>query len=519
LPPWLCPLRVLPAAALGGEALPGYCFPLAYASLWSMAEPAEAEITGFTTVKSLCDWAGITEGNRNALLAGLGCNEGDSLRPIGGMAVDDFDAVVDALLINGQPPTPYALAGWKLVGQVARVSCGATLTRAQRMGPPYAKAGQPLLAPVPGIKVGIPKLSTTIDQGLDVEVVTVSEADLTQGYAKYEDRMGNPPFRASVDQYTGIAHLFSLQAPPHADFGAFDPHSIRLHERMRLGSFFIAADGTLEKYERYGPTSASDWNRSYRFLSTILIMQEAEFPGELNAYHNHIADYAARHGDRCWPAIYQADVRMRPEHMQTIRRRGVRIHNAGPQTAIGAGFDETKPWRYVWTQAVLESGFWWKEIQEKCLLLLTKVSTADAWLGEDVRVDGSGSQAPTAQLALERRARSPRRAAQTPLAKTREHNANDDGTMKTNRSGKELCRNYQTGNCDASPPGAPGVCPRNLRLVHQCAKCLSRDHGAQHPAECSNAASRPRLLGTTAKSKGRSKGGSGRGSGRQGGRY
>jgi len=481
-----------------------------------MAEPTEAEIAGFTTVRSLCDWAGISEDNRNTLLAGLGCNEGDSFRPIGGMAVDDFDAVVDVILINGQPPTPYVLAGWKLVGQVARVSCGATPTRAQRRGPPYAKAGQPLPAPVPGVKVGITKLETMIDQGLVDEVVTVSEADLSQGYVKYENRMGKPPFRrsrTSVDQYSGIAHLISLQAPSYADLSVFGPRSIRLRKRMRLGDFFIAADGTLEKCELYGPTSASDWNRSYRVLSTILVMQGAVFPEELDAYHNHIADYAARYGDRCWPTIYQVDVRMRQERMQTIRRRGVQIHNADPQAAIRAGFVENKPWRYVWTQAVLESGFWLKEIQEKCLLLLTKVSTADALLDGDVRVGGSGSRASTAQLAPERRARSPRRAAQTPLARTREHNANDDGTMKTNRSGKELCRNYQTGNCDASPPGAPGVCPRDRRLVHQCAKCLSRDHGAHHPAVCSKAAQRPQ------QPKGRSKGGGGRGSGRQGGRY
>jgi len=482
-----------------------------------MVEPTEAEIAGFTSVKSLCDWVGITEDNRNTLLAGIGCNEGDSFRPIGGMSADIYDFVVDHLLVNGQPPTPYVLAGWKLVGQVARVSCGVTPAGARRMGAPFAKAGQPPLAPVPGVKVGITKLATTIDQGLDDEVTTVSEADLSQGYVKYETRMGKPPSEdrePSVDQYTGIAHLISLQAPPYADFSVFGPHSIRLRKRMRLGGFFIAADGTLEKCELFGPTSASDWSRSYRVLSTILIMQEAVFPEELDAYHNHIANYAARYGDRCWPTIYQADVRMRQERMQTIRRHGVQMHNADPQAAAQAGFDENKPWRYVWTQAVLESSFWLKEIQEKCLLLLTKVSTAEALLDGDVRVGCSGSQASAAQLASEGRARSPRRAAQLPPARNREHNANDDGTMKTNRSGRELCRNFQVGNCDESPPGAPGNCPRDRRLVHQCAKCLSRDHGAHHPAECSKSAPRPSIL-----PKGRGRSGGGRGSGRRGGRY
>jgi len=466
----------------------------------------------------LCDWVGITEDNRNTLLAGLGCNEGDSFRPIRDMSVDDYDAAVDTLVINGQPPTPYVLAGWKLVGRVARASCGATPMRAQRQGPPFAKSGQPLLAPVPGVKVGISELATTIGQGLDVEVVTARKArlDLSQGYVKYENRMGKPPLvdrEPSVDQYTGIAHLISLQASPYADFSAFGPHGIRLRKRMRLGGFLIAADGTLEKCELFGPTSASDWSRSYRVLSTILIMQEAVLPEELDAYHNHIADYAARYGDRCWPTIYQADVRMRQERMQTIRQRCVQLHNADPQAAIRAGFDVNKPWRYVWTQAILESSFWLKEIKEKCLLLLSKISTADALFDGDVRVGGSGSLASAAQLAPEGRARCPRCATQPPPVRTREHNVNDDGTMKTNRSGKELCRNYQTGNCE-SPPGAPGYCPRDRRLVHQCAKCLSRDHGAHHPAECLKTAPRPSL-----QPKGRGKGGGGRGGGRRGGRY
>ena len=481
-----------------------------------MAEPTAAEMASFTTVKSLCDWAGLNDDNRATLLAGLGCNDGDVFRPIGGMSVDDYDAVVDLLTVNGQAPTPYVLASWKLVGQAARVACGATPTRAQRLAPPFAKAGPPPPGAMPGVKVGITKLATTIDQGLDDEVVTVSEADIAHGYVKYEERMGKPPNEdrePSIDQYTGIAHLISLQAPPYADFSVFGPHSIRLRKRMRLGGFFIAADGTLEKCELYGPTSLAEWSRSYRVLSTILIMQEAVFPEELDAYHNHISDYATRYGDRCWPTIYQADVRMRQERMQTIRRRGVQSHNADPQAAALAGFDVNKPWRYVWSQAVLEANFWLKEVQEKCLLLLTKVSTADALLDGDVRVGGSGSQASAAQLAPERRERSPRRPAQATPGKVRVHNTNEDGTMKTNRAGKELCRNFQTGKCETSQ--TPGVCPRDRRLVHQCAKCLSQEHGAHHPAECTRPPPRP----TERPPKGRGRGGGGRFGGRRGGRY
>ena len=98
------PLGVLLALVVASAAAlvaPSLCrFPPARASLFAMAEPTEAEFAGFTSVRSLCDWAGITEDNRNTLLAGLGCDEGDSFRPIRDMSVDDYDAAVDTLVID-----------------------------------------------------------------------------------------------------------------------------------------------------------------------------------------------------------------------------------------------------------------------------------------------------------------------------------------------------------------------------------------------------------------------------------
>ena len=81
--------------------------------------------------------------------------------PSRGTACDDYDAGVDTLVVNGQPPTPSVLVGWQLGGHVARVSCGATPTRAQRQGPPFAKAGRQLLASVPGVKVTSTSLART----------------------------------------------------------------------------------------------------------------------------------------------------------------------------------------------------------------------------------------------------------------------------------------------------------------------------------------------------------------------
>ena len=53
----------------------------------------------------------------------------------------------------------------------------------------------------------------------------------------------------STEQYTGVAHLFSLHSPPYAGFFVFGPYVIRNRKRMRLNGYRIAGDGALHKCE------------------------------------------------------------------------------------------------------------------------------------------------------------------------------------------------------------------------------------------------------------------------------
>ena len=51
-----------------------------------------------------------------------------------------------------------------------------------------------------------------------------------------------------------------------------------------------------------------------------------------------------------------------------------------------------------------------------------------------------------------------------------------------NRRRKRLCLDFQSGHCKECKPGT-SVCPDDPELRHQCAKCLSFEHGAD---ECGN---------------------------------
>ena len=239
-------------------------------------------------------------------------------------------------------------------------------------------------------------------------------------------------------------------------------------------------------------------------------------PEELTLYHDLVQEYLRRYGTACWPTIYQADVRCRCERMQAYRRKGLRLHETNADMAKAAGFDSAKPWRYVWRQAVDDAPFWLKELQEKCLLVLTKSASSDNVLDGDVLVANKTPSMP-AQLAglaeepkrkHESEGKGKRRAEAEPYSareRQRTHNANPDGMMSTNRSGKTLCMKFQREECKGV-----GVCPANASFVHQCARCLSQNHGAYYPTECKEALrTEPtvRNWGKGGKSRGRGRGG------------
>jgi len=489
-----------------------------------MVEPTEVELGTLTDMDSVCDYAGISDEHRALLYAALGCIGANLLRPVGMIAGPDFDAIVMAVRENGNPLPAYGLAAMKLVGRLCRLTSGAEVSRtAAATAAAVAAAAQPppVVQQAANTKVGLIKLDTVLDQGLSDEINVTTEQDMTAGYEKYKERMGKMPSEErepSIEQYSGVKHLLALSAPPYADFSVFGPHSVRLRKRMRLNGFFLASDGSLQKCELFGPANFEDWSRSYRVLATILLMLAAVMPEELDAYHDHIRDLAHRYGLRCWATIYQADVRCRQERMQSIRRRGAALLVSDAPAAARAGYDPEVPWRYVWSEAVNETAFWIREVQEKCFLLLTKIASEESVLDGDVVTSNTraslAAQA-SAGSGQSPRERSPRRAPDgqskgSPLKKVKQHNAGDDGLMRTNRSGKELCKNFQEGRCSADS----GIqCPADPRRVHQCAKCLSTEHGSNHPTKCDGPARQQPGGRGRGGGKG-SKGGKGRGGGR-----
>ncbi len=85
--------------------------------------------------------------------------------------------------------------------------------------------------------------------------------------------------------------------------------------------------------------------------------------------------------------------------------------------------------------------------------------------------------------------------------------------MTANRSGRALCAAFQSGGCKDTIHGSL-ICAADQRSSHQCAVCLSPQHGASHPTPCTRQAHAPKAK--TFKPGGRGGGGRGKGKGRAG---
>ena len=199
----------------------------------------------FSDVNDIAAWTGVAIDVWDAVCVALGCTKAGSLRSAGAMSAADFEVVVIALQPGGGPPTLSVLAGWRLMERLARLSTDAEQTRAQTVAAAAAQATARAVAQAlqpqaqhQCTKVGMTKLATTLDQGLDDEIPTISDTDITTGYTSYETRMGKPPSEdrePSAEQITAIKHLLSLSAPPYVDFSVFGPRCIRMRKRMRQG--------------------------------------------------------------------------------------------------------------------------------------------------------------------------------------------------------------------------------------------------------------------------------------------
>ena len=490
-------------------------------------EPSPAEAAAFTDVNSVADWASLAhrpaggghiDSPRGTLFAVLGVTGGEPYRVLAGIPGPDWTALLQAWQVAQSPPTPAARSQGGLLGLAARVASGAQerlevlrkrqedqltlqLLTAQATGTAAAAASAAPLPP-PGKKV---KLSTVADQANDMEVGELTPAQIKAAYDKFENTMGGLP--APHEELTGeqLAALHALlqgSGPPYVDFSVWGPFGHRISKRVKLSALMRGPSGQLQPVELFGPPDFDSWEACFRVWRTGCLMLGAMTCAALDSYRDLMHLYHRRYGGASWGILYQADVRARLEQIDRVRRRGIAEH----ATAIAAGaahaYDPGRPWEWCLRQLVDDHGFWRRELEEPAMLVLAKSAKLNSMVDGDAMVSNLASATASSSHLPAPPAPPGRRA--DPKAKARgpkHHSVGEDGSLATNRSGTRLCNDFQAGQCSESL--VRGRCPRDARLAHQCAKCLSPAHGA---SQCRDEAARP----PARKGKGKGKKGGGR---------
>ena len=192
----------------------------------------------------------------------------------------------------------------------------------------------------------------------------------------------------------------------------------------------------------------------------------------MDNYGEEIREFHDLYGHNCWWLIYQADLRMRSEEFERIRRRlesqRAQAEGAGALApTLDAIIDAGQPWDAVFRAATADEtgSYWAKEVTEKAQLYLASIKPASA-----LRDDGLvGRVDPDVPGGL-RRERTPEPSTRRTRPRTNRNFTSEDGNYIKNRAGKEICKTFN------KTEGCRLPCPDGK--THQCSTCLKMGHSA-----------------------------------------
>jgi hypothetical protein len=323
-----------------------------------------------------------------------------------------------------------------------------------------------------------------IDQTLDTEVQRLDPEKVKAMIAAYKLARGDEPnadIEPTSDQLAALAQLLASDTVPYADFAIWGPHGRRLLAKLMYVAFVHAPDGSWQRRELPGPPDFDHWWASWRVLRTAFLLLGAD-----------IRALNARYGQAAWFLVYTADVRMRSEQLERVRRTCEQDSSRAEALGLPPTFSKTRPWNDVFRACLLDKSWWDENVRDAALLYLARVRSAEAAADDGTTQPNLSSPAVSAPKSAPKPQRqAPREESDSP-AKRRDRDLSVlvDGLYVKNRRGLELCVGFNQGTCHGRS------CAKGA--AHQCSKCLQ-----EHPLV---ACSGKLAAATPAKGKGKRKG-------------
>ena len=211
--------------------------------------------------------------------------------------------------------------------------------------------------------------------------------------------------------------------------------------------------GEWQRKEMPGPPDHEAWFAIFRCVRTTFLLLDSMSAERMDAYAEHIRSLATRFGRDCWDLVYTADVHMRSEQFERIRRK---LH-----VKPDHGYSDSAPWNAVMAQAIHEDAFWSREVITPATLRLAQARSIPAPLSSEGlgrRAEAEQEPGPNKQKAKKRK------------VKEADDRSKHDGRCFThNRRGVEVCANWNAGKCGKSPK-PQSMCEK--KQSHQCNLCL-----------------------------------------------
>ena len=223
------------------------------------------------------------------------------------------------------------------------------------------------------------KVSVVLDPSMDADLVRLPHHQVRALLNAYALARGAEPaedVEPTVEQISAVAQVVGADLAPYGDFSILGPHGRRLAGKLNFLAWTFQPDGTWHRKELPGPPSFEHWWSSFRVLRTIFLLLDVAPPELLDNYGELIRSFHLQYGAEAWFIIYTADIRMRSEHFDRLRRYAERDHDAAVLAGSPLSFNPAKPWHATFKAALADKLWWDENLHRPAILFLTRVKTA-----------------------------------------------------------------------------------------------------------------------------------------------
>ena len=225
------------------------------------------------------------------------------------------------------------------------------------------------------------KLSAILDPTIDAPLVRIKPQEVRRLFSCYKETQGAEPAEdvaPTEEQLSAVTQTLDCDRFPYACFSIFGPYGKRMLIKMVYLAYLFMPDGSWQKRELPGPPSYEHWWVAFRVFRVTLLLLKAVPPELLDNYVDMVKRFSRTYGQSAWFIVYQAEVRMRSEHFERLRRQAERTHDLTTGVGQQSDFDPNMPWATVFAMAVGEqTRSWWEDnLHRHAMLFLTRVHPA-----------------------------------------------------------------------------------------------------------------------------------------------